>query len=244
MSESQVSQTCSSKTGMAVDSQLPLLDSKGHDFHHVQDCCQGCYTIILPPKVVVINWKTHSQRNSEHFKISWGSTYRCLLLLLVWPSRCNILLGNSGSWPSCGSHLTQTPLLIKHTPNAPSQLNDIGRQTGQCVLPQHKDCYRNSLRKLTMGKCPRSKCDLATVHGVGQSMDASRECCWHEVYFVRNDVGRFYGLKDIQMKAGTQGFPLEHCVRPGLSNEWMQTCTMKAYSKITSHCLSWRRFMC
>lgn len=62
-----------------------------------------------------------------------------------------------------------------------------------------------------MGKCPRSKCDLATVHGVGQSMDASRECRWHEVYFVRNDVGRFYGLKDIQMKAGTQGFPLEHC---------------------------------
>lgn len=55
MSESLVSQTCSSKTGMAVDGQLPLLDSKGHDFHHVQDCCQGCHAIILPPKVVVIN---------------------------------------------------------------------------------------------------------------------------------------------------------------------------------------------
>lgn len=55
LSESLASQTCSSKTGMAVDGQLPLLDSEGHDFHHVEDCCQGCHTIILPPKVVVIN---------------------------------------------------------------------------------------------------------------------------------------------------------------------------------------------
>lgn len=48
-------QTCSPKTSMAVDSQLPLLDSKRHDFHHVKDCRQGCHTIIFPAKVVVIN---------------------------------------------------------------------------------------------------------------------------------------------------------------------------------------------
>lgn len=48
-------QTCSSKTSMAVDSQFPLLDSKGHDLHHVKDCSQRCHTIILPPKIVVIN---------------------------------------------------------------------------------------------------------------------------------------------------------------------------------------------
>lgn len=48
-------QTCPSKTSMAVDGQFTLLDSKRHDFHHVKDCSQRCHTIILPPKVVVIN---------------------------------------------------------------------------------------------------------------------------------------------------------------------------------------------
>lgn len=50
-----VLRTCSSKTSVAVDGQLPLLDSKRHDLDHVQDCHQGRHTVILPAKVVVIN---------------------------------------------------------------------------------------------------------------------------------------------------------------------------------------------
>lgn len=47
--------TCPSKPSVAVDGHLALLHGKRHHLHHVKDCSERRYPIVLPPKVVKID---------------------------------------------------------------------------------------------------------------------------------------------------------------------------------------------
>lgn len=47
--------TCSSKTSVAVDRYLSLLQCEGHDLHHVQNSGEVGYSIVIPTKIVEIN---------------------------------------------------------------------------------------------------------------------------------------------------------------------------------------------
>lgn len=48
--------SCPTQSCVAVDGHFPLAESKGEDLNGIQDALQGSMTVILPSKVVVVNW--------------------------------------------------------------------------------------------------------------------------------------------------------------------------------------------
>lgn len=47
---------CSGLTCVAVDGHFSFCDSKCHYLHHIEQACEGSFTIVFPPKIVEVYW--------------------------------------------------------------------------------------------------------------------------------------------------------------------------------------------